>query len=79
MIKGQLVCDSMDLAAAGLLDYNIPLRLIASMTQNLQDGLVPFMAMFNKLQFLKDILSNTESYGDFEVRIRTLETRYKNH
>lgn len=37
------------------------------MTQNLQDGLVPFMAMFNKLQFLKDILSNTEAYGDFEV------------
>lgn len=67
VIKGQLICDSMDLAAAGLLEYAIPLRLISSMSQNLQDNLVPFMAMFDKLQLLKDILSNTEAYGNFEV------------
>lgn len=67
IIKGQLICDSMDLAAAGLLDYAIPFELITSMSGNMKDGLIKFKAMLSKLRFLKNILSTTEAYGDFEV------------
>lgn len=58
----------MDLAEAGLLDYGIPFDLIQTLSGNLEDGLIPFSAMFEKLTFLKNILATTEAYGHFEVR-----------
>lgn len=69
IIRAQLISDSMDLARANLLSYDIPLRMLAKMA--VQDGnimIIPTIMAFDKLQFLNDILYNTAAYGLFEVK-----------
>lgn len=70
IIRAQLISDSMELARANVLDYDIPLRLIARMA--LQDSsimFVPTLIAFKKLKFLSDILSSSPAFGHFEVRV----------
>lgn len=70
IIRAQLISDSMDLARANLLDYNIPLRLIARMVLNDHDILfVPTLTALEKLEFLYDMLINTPAFGLFNEYI----------
>lgn len=70
IIRAQLISDSMELARANVLDYDIPLRLIARMAVRDNDIMfVPTLIAFKKLKFLSDILSQTPAFGHFEVRI----------
>ncbi|XP_066252731.1 aminopeptidase N-like isoform X1 [Euwallacea similis] len=67
IVWAQLISDSMDLARANQLDYDIPLRLIARM--GIQDPdimFVPTAVAFSKLKFLSDILYDTPVFGLFE-------------
>jgi aminopeptidase N len=67
LIRAQLVSDSMDLARANLLDYDIPLKLVQRMA--LRDNsimFVPTSVAFQKLEFLSDMLSSTPAFGLFE-------------
>lgn len=66
--RAQLISDSMDLARANLLSYDIPLKMIAKMAANDKNiMIIPTIIALNKLQFLRDILSNTPAFGHFEV------------
>ncbi|KAJ8960401.1 hypothetical protein NQ318_013681, partial [Aromia moschata] len=72
-IRAQLISDSMDLARANLLDYDIPLRMISTMAVNDQAiMLVPTVMAFDKLKFLSDILSATPVFGLFEEYHQTI-------
>lgn len=59
----------MDLAKSGILDYDIPLRLIIEGGTNTAD-FISLSTSFKKLTFLKNILSTTVAYEDFEVKQR---------
>ncbi|XP_074039216.1 aminopeptidase N isoform X3 [Leptinotarsa decemlineata] len=66
-IRAQLISDSMDLARANLISYDIPLRMISKMAvldENIM--FVPTLIAFKKLEFLSDILSATPAFGLFE-------------
>lgn len=68
LTRAQLISDSMDLARANLLTYDIPLKMIAKMAvEDVNIMVIPTIIAFNKLQFLSDILSNTPAFGLFEV------------
>ncbi|XP_045467172.1 aminopeptidase N-like isoform X3 [Harmonia axyridis] len=73
LTRAQLIGDSMELAKANLLDYDIPLRLIANMAIN--DKMImfiPTLVAFNKLSFLSDMLVNTPAFGLFENYHKTI-------
>ncbi|KAK9876074.1 hypothetical protein WA026_011185 [Henosepilachna vigintioctopunctata] len=73
LTRAQLIGDSMELAKANLLDYDIPLRLIANMA--VRDNLImfiPTLVAFDKLEFLSDILVNTPAFGLFENYHKTI-------
>lgn len=64
----QLIGDSMDLARANLLDYNIPLLLTARAIK--EDKLImklPFTTAFDRLSYLEDMLYTTSAYEKFRV------------
>lgn len=68
LIRAQLISDSMDLARANLLSYDIPLKMIAKMAVRDESiMLIPTIISLNKMQFLSDILSDTPAFGLFEV------------
>ncbi|CAG9861766.1 unnamed protein product [Phyllotreta striolata] len=67
LVRAQLISDSMDLARAGLLVYDVPLMMIANMA--IQDDnimYIPTKVTFAKLKYLSDILSDTPAFGLFE-------------
>lgn len=67
LTRAQLISDSMDLARANLLDYDIPLKLIQRMA--LQDKViwfVPTLIAFNKLQYVSDMIADTSMFELFE-------------
>ncbi|RZB41451.1 aminopeptidase N, partial [Asbolus verrucosus] len=67
LIRGQLISDSMDLARANLLDYDIPLKLLSRMA--IRDSAIMFIPItitFKKLEYLSDVLANTPVFGLFE-------------
>ncbi|XP_044763232.1 aminopeptidase N-like isoform X2 [Coccinella septempunctata] len=73
LTRAQLIGDSMELAKANLLDYDIPLRLIANMAVNDKMIMfVPTLVAFNKLEFLSDMLINTPAFGLFENYHKTI-------
>lgn len=64
----QLIGDSMDLARANLLDYNIPLSLIERAIRS--DRLImklPFTTALDRLGYLEDMLYTTSAYEKFQV------------
>lgn len=66
IIRAQLISDSMDLARANLLDYDIPLQLISRMVfKDTTIWFVPFLTVLNKFEFLHDKLVNTPCFGLF--------------
>ncbi|CAG9836941.1 unnamed protein product [Diabrotica balteata] len=66
-IRAQLISDSMDLARANIISYDIPLRMIARMAIRDNDIMfVPTAIAFEKLKYLSDILSSTPAFGFFE-------------
>lgn len=68
LIRAQLIGDSMDLARANLLDYDIPLTLIANMAiQDAEIMYIPTSVAFSKLKFLRNKLFDTPAFGLFEV------------
>ncbi|XP_063912538.1 aminopeptidase N-like isoform X2 [Zophobas morio] len=68
LIRAQLISDSMDLARANLLDYDIPLKLVQLMALRDKDIMfVPTHVAFKKLEYLSDMLSSTPSFGLFET------------
>ncbi|XP_056640007.1 aminopeptidase N-like isoform X2 [Diorhabda sublineata] len=72
-IRAQLIADSMDLARANLISYDIPLKMIARMAVNDKDIMfVPTAIAFEKLRYLSDILSSTPAFGLFEEYHRTI-------
>lgn len=74
LIRAQLISDSMDLARANLLSYDIPLRMISVMaTRDMYVIFVPTMIALNKLLFLYNILSNTPAFGLFQVSPRVFD------
>ncbi|EEZ99339.1 aminopeptidase N-like protein [Tribolium castaneum] len=73
IIRAQLISDSMDLARANLLDYDIPLKLVQHMA--LRDKFIMFVptnVAFKKLEFLSDMLSATPAFGLFESFVSTI-------
>ncbi|XP_018579251.1 aminopeptidase N isoform X2 [Anoplophora glabripennis] len=73
IIRAQLISDSMELARANVLDYDIPLRMIARMAvQDRSIMFVPTLIAFKKLKFLSDILSATPAFGHFEEYHRAI-------
>lgn len=69
-IRAQLISDSMDLARANLLSYNIPLRLIKEMAAKDADiTFVPYLTAFEKLEFMENMLYTTPAYEKFVVSI----------
>ncbi|VEN41546.1 unnamed protein product [Callosobruchus maculatus] len=67
LTRAQLISDSMDLASASLISYDIPLRMIARMaTQDKMIMIIPTLATLNKLDFLNNMLYNTPAFGLFE-------------
>ncbi|KAL3271137.1 hypothetical protein HHI36_021634 [Cryptolaemus montrouzieri] len=67
LTRAQLIGDSMELAKANMLDYDVPLRLISNMAVN--DKMImfiPTLVAFDKLEFLSDMLVNTPAFGLFE-------------
>lgn len=67
-VRAQLITDSMDLARAGLLDYNIPLQIVTNMaTQDREIALVPTIAAFDKLTYLYNMIASTPAFGKFNV------------
>ncbi|CAG9772621.1 unnamed protein product [Ceutorhynchus assimilis] len=73
LIRAQLISDSMDLARANQLDYEIPLKLIARMAvQDVNIMFVPTAVAFNKLKFLSDLLYDTPAFGLFEEYHKTI-------
>lgn len=79
LTRAQLVSDSMDLARANLLSYDIPLKMIAKMAVNDHNIMViPTIAALEKLQFLSDMLLNTPAFRLFEVNINCFNSwRYQ--
>lgn len=78
VIRGQLVSDSMLLAKAGLLDYSIPLnfvKIVGLYDKNVT--LVPIKLALDHLEYLKVMLQNTPSYGQFEVCNKSFEHSYQ--
>ncbi|XP_050507051.1 aminopeptidase N-like isoform X3 [Diabrotica virgifera virgifera] len=72
-IRAQLISDSMDLARANIISYDIPLRMIAKMA--IRDNnimFVPTAIAFEKLKYLSDILSSTPAFGFFESFHQTI-------
>lgn len=68
VLRAQLITDSMDLARAGLLDYNVPLQIITNMaTQDREIALVPMMAAFDKLTYLENMMATTSGFGKFNA------------
>ncbi|KAJ8921422.1 hypothetical protein NQ315_003040 [Exocentrus adspersus] len=73
LTRAQLISDSMELARANMLDYDIPLRMIARMAvQDTNIMFVPTWVAFKKLKFLSDILSATPAFGHFEEYHRAI-------
>lgn len=67
-VRSQLISDSMDLARANLLDYNIPLKLITIIaTKDADITFVPYLTAFEKLTFLDNMLYSTSAYELFRV------------
>lgn len=72
-IRAQLIADSMDLARANLISYDIPLKMIARMAMNDKDIMfVPTYIAFEKMRYLSDILFSTPAFGLFEEYHRTI-------
>ncbi|XP_072384886.1 aminopeptidase N-like isoform X3 [Diabrotica undecimpunctata] len=72
-IRAQLISDSMDLARANIISYDIPLRMIARMAIRDNDIMfVPTAIAFEKLKYLSDILSSTPAFGFFETFHQTI-------
>ncbi|KAJ8960400.1 hypothetical protein NQ318_013680 [Aromia moschata] len=72
-VRAQLIGDSMDLAKANLLGYEIPLQMIAKMAIYDSDiAPVPTTVALNKLKFLDEMLSGTSAFGNFEVFHETI-------
>lgn len=68
LTRAQLISDSMDLARANVIGYDIPLKMIARMAvQDSNIMIIPTIVALNKLKFLNDILIETPAYGLFEV------------
>lgn len=64
----QLIADSMDLAKANLLDYNIPLTLTARAIK--EDRYIMkslFTTAFDRLTYLEDMLYSTSTHQKFRV------------
>lgn len=64
----QLIADSMDLARANLLDYNIPLSLTARAIK--EDKYIMktlYTTAFDRLKYLDDMLYSTSTYQKFQV------------
>ncbi|CAH1972425.1 unnamed protein product [Acanthoscelides obtectus] len=86
LTRAQLISDSMDLARASLISYDIPLRMIARMaTQDKMIMIIPTLATFEKLKFLNNILYTTPAFGLFEEfhnkifkRTYSLVTQFEN-
>lgn len=73
IIRAQLISDSMDLARANLLDYDIPLKMIQHMAlRDKQIMFVPTNVAFKKLEFLSDMLTATPAFGLFESFVSTI-------
>lgn len=67
-IRTQLISDSMDLARANLLQYNIPLTLISYVvTRDMDITFVPYLTALEKLEFLDHMLFSTAAYEQFRV------------
>lgn len=72
-IRAQLISDSMDLARANLLDYNIPLKLITVIaTKDADITFVPYLTAFEKLIYLDNMLYSTSAYEQFKVNLLQL-------
>lgn len=64
----QLIADSMDLARANLLDYNIPLSLLSrAIRTDTYIMKLPFVIAFDRLDYIDDMLYTTPIYPKFQV------------
>ncbi|XP_022904718.1 aminopeptidase N-like isoform X2 [Onthophagus taurus] len=67
-IRAQLISDSMDLARGGLLNYDVPLKMISTIGRSDDDiNYVHYLAIFEKTNYLHNILRSTPIYGHFEI------------
>lgn len=66
----QLISDSMNLARANLLDYDIPLRMLTNIgVRDTELSFIVHWASFNKVEYLYNMLVSTSTYKNFEVSI----------
>lgn len=63
--RAQIMDDSLNLAQAGLLDYDLALNLTLYLER--EDEFLPWDATFSSLSYVASMMSRTSGYGLFKV------------
>jgi len=70
--RAQLIDDALNLARAGLLDYQIALGVTSYLAKETE--YIPWKAALNGIAYLKSMLNRSPVYGDFKKYLRDLIT-----
>ena len=65
--RATLIDDALDFARAGRLSYDIAMDVNSYLSQETE--YVPWYSALNNLGYIKNMLSRTEAYGAFKVRV----------
>lgn len=65
VVRAQLIDDSMNLARAGLLDYEIPFGIVIEAFRD--PTYVSLTAALRNLRYIDNMLATTPIYGKFKV------------
>jgi aminopeptidase N len=65
--RAQIMDDALNLAQAGLLDYDIALNLTSYLAR--EDQYLPWESTLSSLLYVQDMLSRSSAYGLFKVRL----------
>jgi aminopeptidase N len=66
--RAQLLDDALNLARAGILDYDLALNMTRYLTKKKEYNHVPWKTFFENAKFLDRMLRDTTEYGWFRVR-----------
>lgn len=66
--RAQIMDDALNLAEAGVLDYEIALNLTQYLER--EEEYLPWDSALNSLSFIRSMMSRTSGYGLFKVLIR---------
>lgn len=75
--RAQIIDDVLNLARSGLLEYQLALEVTTYL--NKENDYIPWAAALSGLEYIDEMLKETESYEDFKLYMRTLmDPLYKN-